>query len=587
MGRSIMWRRQSEQPGSGLIDGEACSRSVRDRVLVCAGLAALFFAAVAPTLTWPGFANGSENLNVATVLEMVRDRGALKIVPTLQLKPRINKPPLTAWVNAAAVPASTVAGMSSPDPAVRTAAQRALAWRVRCVALLAGCGTIVATYLLAELLAGPSLAAIAALACGTTLMFLRQARLSTTDIQLALWVAVANVFIARTLLRGTTWTNCLGAGLALALALMSKGPVALVQTLAPAAVWVGWVRWTRDPAQSAAAPRVRLGPVVVGLLVMVVAGGAWFGYVLSREAQHGLLDGWWREVAREGATTLSPSRWYNYLVIFPALLPWFAFLIVGLVLAWRELAARRVEPLLLALFLLVVPILIMSLFRDRKERYLLPMTSAGAIVIAWGVREHLRGWATWSRTDTVTTAIHWSIVGVAAVGLPVLGAMRVGGLTTVDGQPWYSPPFAAVAATALGALAAAAAIWHLRWKGALVTGTVAVMLLLQAVAAYGYRRSPQSVGRMKPFAEMIWEVAPDADVVNAYRNRVITPSNLSIYLNRAIPIQPGVPAPQGRPVVLLLYQRKGDPAPLRPDGFRRIAEMTEEDGSSWYAVIRR
>jgi hypothetical protein len=147
--------------------------------------------------------------------------------------------------------------------------------------------------------------------------------------------------------------------------------------------------------------------------------------------------------------------------------------------------------------------------------------------------------------------------------------------------------FAIAAAVVLGALTVVAAAIHLRWKGALVAGTVLVMLLLQLVAAHGYRRSPDAVSRMKQFANAIWDAAPDAKVVNAYRNRVITPSDLSIYLNRAIPIQLGIPAPQGRPVVLLLYQRKGDPAPLRPDGFRRIAEITEEDGSSWFAVVRR
>ena len=59
-------------------------------------------------------------------------------------------------------------------------------------------------------------------------------------------------------------------------------------------------------------------------MMMVVVGGAWFAYVLARESANGLLDGWWREVTREGATTLSASRWYNYLLIFPALLPWVA-----------------------------------------------------------------------------------------------------------------------------------------------------------------------------------------------------------------------------------------------------------------------
>src|SRR2546421_7316481 len=77
---------------------------------VSALIAAAFFAAVAPTLTWLDFSGGSENLVVGTMLEM--RRGGPWIVPTLKGAPRTTKPPLTTWITAAFVPRSTVSALS-------------------------------------------------------------------------------------------------------------------------------------------------------------------------------------------------------------------------------------------------------------------------------------------------------------------------------------------------------------------------------------------------------------------------------------------------------------------------------------------
>jgi 4-amino-4-deoxy-L-arabinose transferase-like glycosyltransferase len=254
-----------------------------------------------------------------------------------------------------------------------------------------------------------------------------------------------------------------------------------------------------------------------------------------------------------------------------------------MVLAWRALRARRREPLLMSLLLLIVPILIMSLFRDRKERYLLPMMPAAAIVIAWGVREHQRGWATWSRADTVVTAIHWPGLAIAAVGLPIAATLGIDGLRRTDGQPWLSPAGWSIAIV-LAATIVAAILLHRRWKGGLVAGTVAVMLPLQAAAMWGYTRSPEGISQMKGFAAAIWSAAPNAEVVNASSNRTTAPSDLSIYLNRAIETKP-LPASDARPLVVLIYQRSRDPAPALPEGFRPIATVAE-GRTTWHAFAR-
>src|SRR5207253_2151870 len=77
---------------------------------------------------------------------------------------------------------------------------------------------------------------------GSSILFLRFARGATTDVQLALWVTAANAFLALALLHDRRWVGWLGAGAALGLAFMSKGPVAFVQTLVPFGLFAAW-RW--------------------------------------------------------------------------------------------------------------------------------------------------------------------------------------------------------------------------------------------------------------------------------------------------------------------------------------------------------
>src|SRR5687767_10938072 len=93
--------------------------------LLVAGVVVACFALIAPTLTWLEFSSGSENLNVATAMEILREDRWL--LPTLDGEPRVAKPPLTAWITAAAIDAQTFQAMSSRDADIRARAERELA----------------------------------------------------------------------------------------------------------------------------------------------------------------------------------------------------------------------------------------------------------------------------------------------------------------------------------------------------------------------------------------------------------------------------------------------------------------------------
>ena len=77
----------------------------RHRILAIVAALGLLLA-IAPTLPWQDFSSGPENLVVATSMEM--RRGGPWLVPTLQGEPRIAKPPLAAWITAAAIRPATL-----------------------------------------------------------------------------------------------------------------------------------------------------------------------------------------------------------------------------------------------------------------------------------------------------------------------------------------------------------------------------------------------------------------------------------------------------------------------------------------------
>jgi 4-amino-4-deoxy-L-arabinose transferase-like glycosyltransferase len=597
------------------------------------------FAFIAPTLAWLEFSSGSENLNVATALEILREERWL--LPTLDGEPRVAKPPLTAWITAAAVDDDTFAGMSSRDAAVRAAAERQLAWRVRWPFLLASCVMLLATAELGRVLSGGDarVAAVAAAACASNLFFLRHGRLATTDVQLALWVALANVALAHAFMRGRWWRGAIGAGFFLGLAFMSKGPVALVQSVAPVAVFLLWDAWLsrkREPAFVAATDAspwgARFLQVLLAIAVFALVALPWYAVVASRDPD--VWARWQMEVTREGATDLPPGKPYAYLSFFAFIAPWTAFLIAGIAVIVRDTVSplspspgtpgegwgedsRRARTIstptstapnphpalsrstgrgemppapspargmLLAMLMLVVPILVMSFFRDRKERYLLPMIVPAGVVVARAVVEHLDTRHLKNAADRAVVAIHWVTLLVIAIGLPIAG---VAALKTFDGGKWFSPTVAIVGGGACLAIVLAGLRIHRRWGGGLVAATLLLMLAMQVLFMHGYRHSREGRSEMKPLAAMIWQQTPDAVVYITGAKKVRAPVDLAIYLNRSalwVDDVSQIPRDDARPRVVVTRQRRREPAPEPPPGATVIGK-TQRDENWWHAFL--
>jgi hypothetical protein len=554
---------------------------------VWAGLVLVFFGALAPTLTWLEFSGGMENLNIATALELRRDHPVFPakagdmdswLIPTLEGETRVKKPPLTAWITAAAIRPQTVVEMSDPDPALRRAADERLAWEVRWPSLLAACLMLVAIYELGRVIADPMTGLVAALIAGSTAIFLRFGTAATIDVHLGLWVTVSNVFLAHAALKGRRWVGCLGAGAAMGVAFMLKGPVAWVQTLLPVAVFVV-VRWYREyRGRRRALILPWIAPVSLGGLLMLCIALPWYLYVIRM-----VPEGWrvWLHEA-EDQTWDKPSAVGEYLAFLPYLLPWTISFIGGVISARRGMT--------LAVFLAILPLVAITFYKDRKDRYMIPMTGPACVVAAGGVMALARKREAWTGWERAAIAQHWGLLVILGVVVPAVAATTwVSALRTIDGEPWLSRAWGAGLTMGLGLLIAGGMMFRQRWLAALVGVTVVAALVVRTALIPGYAKTAAGLSPMRPLAEAIWRNYPDALMYNAHPRGKRSSVDLSIYMNRVTTwnsleeLASFKPGAQPR-VVVMLQDAKDVETPAPPAGWKFV-HKTRRGNDWWWAFV--
>ena len=552
--------------------------------LKAVAIGAVFFIGILPTLSWLEFSSGSENLVVETVLEM--HRGGPWLIPTLKGAPRTAKPPLTSWISAALLKPSTVTALADTGER-RERAYHALAREIRWPALLFACLTLVGCAWLGRVTFDDDTIGLAAAAMmGSSLLFLRFGRTMTTDVQLALWVTLANVFFAVALLRGgggggRAWMACIGGGVALGLALMSKGPVAFAQTVAPFAVVALWNRWRPPPQIGEPMRRVAAWPpIVAGGIVTLAIALPWPIWALTRLP--GQLTFWWNELARGGTREeFSTDPPWTYLALIPLLLPWAGLFFLGMVdLFRRQTVAARVT-----IALVLVPVVIMTCFKEKNERYLLPMLAPAAVVCAVGLvrreddLEPVRKWV---------IDFTWCALAAIVIGLPVAGAIF---LKKLDQSPYWSLPTGLMLAA--GGAAVLIVAWRMgrtcRRRYVVIVGAL-LMIAAQALLMYGYRDSKNGRSDAKPLADAIVNVlGPDADVqtfVSPGRFFRV-PVDFVIYLNDTtsqVTDPTTLPSIAPKPRVIIVHCRKATDWPAELSGWRVIGQVSKNYGT-WYACV--
>jgi hypothetical protein len=224
--------------------------------------------------------------------------------------------------------------------------------------------------------------------------------------------------------------------------------------------------------------------------------------------------------------------------------------------------------MILVLLLMFVPILIMSLARDRNERYLLPLLPAAAILVGVGVRGLMH--------NRMMIGIHGIVLLLIGVGFPLA--------TTFMNPPWYTPleVFSTVIAAAL--IIDRGFLPERRDKKTPLLTTCIIMLAIQAFFILGYRNTRQGSAELRPLAEQIATRFPNAEIFNAHPRGKRPPTELGVYLNRTLQWtdDPAKIVRGPAPKILLMLQNKEDPEPKPPSGWDLVMKH-QRDSDWWWA----
>ena len=351
--------------------------------LALAAVIVLTFMAIAPTLRWLEFSSGSENLNVGTALEIRRENRWL--LPSLAGEAQYAKPPLTASDHGGGDPVEHVS---------RCVRQPRRDARIGQGALAGGNPMAVPALIVRDAADVPGAGARAVrrrtVRCRDRGGGVRDEPLLPPPRTIG-----DDGRAARAVGRGGECfpgpyghakpplaRRAAGAGLALGLAFMSKGPVALVQSASAVRRIVIWeaIAARRDAtrtssttvasdastpgdqdvlprnpmylesrgnvissaavdrnhavARSGQSTEMRFGQIALPVALFVLV--ALPSYALVAAKNPDVWARWQMEVARKGTTDLPPGKWYAYVSFFAFMMPWTAFLIAGIAVVVRD-----------------------------------------------------------------------------------------------------------------------------------------------------------------------------------------------------------------------------------------------------------
>jgi 4-amino-4-deoxy-L-arabinose transferase-like glycosyltransferase len=286
------------------------------------------------------------------------------IVPTLNQKSYLDKPPLVYWLLAGSY---AVFGVTS--------------WAARLVPALATLATVILTFLFARRVLGERAAFLAALVLALTPGFMQCGRFLFLDNVLTLWVAAA-LFTGQAALRGHRLSRpwwfmsavCCGLGI------LTKGPVALVLVVPPLAgfAWLG-----RQGGDSP--PSLGLRAWIVYAAVALGLAAPWYVAVVWRRPDFAYFFFIKQHLARFfGKDYHEQPFWYYVPVVFVGFLPWSLLLVPCIRFLFSRspsLASLRPQGLGLYLLWALWVVLFFSLSRGKLPPYLLPAVPAAAVLV--------------------------------------------------------------------------------------------------------------------------------------------------------------------------------------------------------------
>ena len=302
---------------------------------------------------------GADEPRYARIGEEMVLRGSY-VTPTLNFHPWLEKPPLLFWLEAASFRVLGVHEWAARLPVALLAVLTTLAIGFFSFKLMGWRGAILTTLILT-----------------TSGLFFVFARAASTDMPLVamLTVAMVSAFVA-TSQKGVLWGA--GAGGALALAVLAKGPVAVVLfggVFLFYCLLIQELPWNWK--QSA-----------LGVMVFLAVALPWFWKVWLENGSNFVATFWLNHHLARFISDLhhhSEPFWYYLLIVLIGFFPWVFFLASAVTRLWRDRKRMTEEgsraQLLLWLWV-VIPLLFFSLSESKLAGYILPVFPALAVIVA-------------------------------------------------------------------------------------------------------------------------------------------------------------------------------------------------------------
>jgi 4-amino-4-deoxy-L-arabinose transferase-like glycosyltransferase len=354
------------------------------------------------------------------------------LVPHLWYLPHLDKPPMTYWLVAASM---KLFGQNE--------------WAVRLPLALAGISAVWATFLLGCSLGGRRVGIWSAVILQTSVLYFVMARMLTTDIFLTQFLVWAMYFLWRSWLgladpkseiRGKEFLGWHGAGwVAVALAFLVKGPIALVIPLVAFAVHMVFHR------KEIRSIKLLWGGLIGGLVVFFALAAPWFLVVFQHvpDSAHYMILG--QAAGHLLGTTIknrTGSPFYFFGILAVGLMPW----TVLLGWLWRRAELAKDGRLMLSVWA-VFTFVLFSCSHAKLPAYILPIFPALAILLA------LRFFSAESASAPVSK-ISWRICLACSLILPALFPFLLEVAFRVEVPEW------------------------MQWQTAIFVGGIIVVLLL-------------------------------------------------------------------------------------------------------------
>ena len=474
--------------------------------------------------------NTMENIAVLSAQEtwMRQEAGDTKawIMPTVNGRQRVNKPPMLVWLDMAAWKGMTL------DDGIEE-----LIWRARLVSVGTGLVMLASIYWIGVTLGDRRYAVIATLVAGSMWFVQRQCRYASYDIQVTAWctLSIAGALWAMRPFGGPTsfvapkksepekmtfaeasasfvppsrsrwWGGWLVCGIAMAAAVMTKGPLALVLVLLPAAAII--VTLGKHGLRN------RLLGLLLGTIVCVLLIAPWYLYAFQTVSY--AWNRWSQETkaARDKFQVV-----YYYVFLFFLVTPWTIWLASGLIHPFTKGDAVTRRRRMIALVWFAAIFIFFSIPAAKQQRYILPIIPAVALLVAQVFRDHeaLAEAGTPDKGVKWLRAPHWvALIVVSLLILPILGDYQMASEFIGRLDPDFADPSRAFASSigwpaaiavsaALLFLAIAGWRWHAmhKYTGAACT-TAAWALLLTCVFWHAYELTPKRIHPLREPAEKV------------------------------------------------------------------------------------